>query len=260
MRSADTEGEGEQPGAQTVFMEEEQQAAVIADVATDPDPSGSGAGGPVVLEVGVGRINAIHVVTPVVNEDGSITLQVAKGGVFSYYEFPWPAQDRLTDEKWRALLDAGEAPPPQSWMESFLVEEGEFSQLRDAVQRYQNNVINIYWMPMDAEYYLDASTEWLRAETEAMTAQKNYVGHQLVSSVFRSFDMQSQTQAVVTVREIWQDELFVYADDYPTFSETAGARRGPYTLDVTYTLAPAEDGVSWQVTQAVYANQPPAWQ
>ena len=42
--------------------------------------------------------------------------------------------------------------------------------------------------------------------------------------------------------------------------EPVAGKRGPYTLDVTYTLGPAEDGVSWQVTQAVYANQPPAFQ
>jgi hypothetical protein len=241
-------------------MEEEQQAAVIADVATDPDPSGSGAGGPVVLEVGVGRINVIHVVTPLVNADGSTTLQVAKGGVFSYHEFPWPASDRLTDEKWRTMLDAGDAPPHQDWTQSFLVAEGEYSQLRDAVQRYQTDVVNLYWMPMDAEYYLNPATEWLRAELETMTAQKQYIGHQLVNSVFRSFDMQSETTAVVTVRETWQDELFVYSGDYPGFDEPVAGKRGPYTLDVTYTLGPAEDGVSWQVTQAVYANQPPAFQ
>jgi hypothetical protein len=35
------------------------------------------ADGPVVLEVGVGRIDEIHVIVPVIEDDGTITLQVA---------------------------------------------------------------------------------------------------------------------------------------------------------------------------------------
>jgi len=48
-------------------------------------------------------------------------LQIAKGGVFAYYEFPWPASDRLTDEKWQALLKSGQAPEQPEWTKSFVV-------------------------------------------------------------------------------------------------------------------------------------------
>ena len=51
-----------------------------------------------VLEVGTGNANVIYVVVPV---DG--TLRVARGAVFSYYQFPWEASDRLTDSKWRQM-------------------------------------------------------------------------------------------------------------------------------------------------------------
>ncbi len=34
-------------------------------------------------------------------------------------------------------------------------------------------------------------------------------------------------------------------------------RRGPYTLDVTYTLEKSGDW--WRITRIVYANQPPDW-
>jgi len=40
--------------------------------------------------------------------------------VFSYFEFPWPASDRLTDEQWNAMLDAGKAPDAPEWAGSFL--------------------------------------------------------------------------------------------------------------------------------------------
>ena len=95
MAAADTPS-GE-PGAIS-YMEEDPQAAVIADVATDPDPDNDGAPNPVVLEVGVGRVSAIHVVVPLIEADGSLRLQVAKGGIFSYYEFQWPA-DRPADRR-----------------------------------------------------------------------------------------------------------------------------------------------------------------
>ncbi len=88
-----------------------------------------------VLEEAVGRVNPIYVVVPIVEQDGSTYLQVAKGGVFSYYEFPWPIADRLTDEKWRGMLDDGSAPPVPEWTSSFLVDELEFGELSRAVSR-----------------------------------------------------------------------------------------------------------------------------
>ncbi|MCZ7596893.1 MAG: DUF3160 domain-containing protein [Gammaproteobacteria bacterium] len=116
MAAADTDTDD--PYAQPV-MDEEPQAAVIADVATDPDPEGDGSGEAAVLQVGVGRVNEMYAVVPMTADDGTTYLQVAKGGVFSYYEFPWPANDRLTDEKWRQMLDQGNAPPLQPWITGF---------------------------------------------------------------------------------------------------------------------------------------------
>jgi hypothetical protein len=43
----------------------------------------------------------------------------------------------------------------------------------------------------------------------------------------------------------------------PYFEEPAIAERGPYTLDVTYTLERYDS--TWQVTRAVYANERPGW-
>ena len=71
---------------------QECPAAIIADIATDPD-SGS------VLEVGTGDPSDIFVVIRV---DGKIKL--AKGSVYSFYQFTWPMDDRLTDSKWRQML------------------------------------------------------------------------------------------------------------------------------------------------------------
>jgi len=87
---------------------EDNPAALIADVATDP--------GGQVLEEGTGFVSNIYVVVPV---DGK--LRIAKGAVFSYYEFPWPARDRLTDQTWKKMLEDDNKPTPPSWTNDYTV-------------------------------------------------------------------------------------------------------------------------------------------
>jgi hypothetical protein len=236
------------------LLDEEQQVALVADVATDPGADGSA---PVVLEEAVGRVNPIYAVVPIVDADGSTYLQVAKGGVFSQYEFPWPANDRLTDEKWRQILTDGNQPPLADWMNSFLVEQGEYSDLTHAIFSFQQSLTNAYWSLGYGDPYPDASLTQYMPELQSLRAAKQYVGHQLINSQFRSFDRQSDTKAVVTVRETWLDNLYQFSGDYANYDEPSIAQRGPYNLDVAYTLE-FKDGY-WQVTNEVYANQPLAW-
>ncbi|NMB35301.1 MAG: DUF3160 domain-containing protein [Firmicutes bacterium] len=84
----------------------ENPAALVADVATDPNGR--------VLEEATGHISEIYAVVPV---DGS--LRIARGGVYTHYEFSWPLADRLTDKKWQEMLDSGQAPPQARWTETF---------------------------------------------------------------------------------------------------------------------------------------------
>jgi len=107
LAAADQEGEGRP------FFEEDDQAALVADVATDPNGQ--------VLEEAIGRIFEIFAVVP----DGDGGLHIAKGGVFSYYEFSWPMSDRLTDEKWRVMLAVGDAPDQPEWTAAFISERSE---------------------------------------------------------------------------------------------------------------------------------------
>ena len=86
---------------------DENPAAIVSDVATDPNGQ--------VLEEATGKISEIYVVVPV---DGK--LKIAKGGVYSYYEFTWPMSDRLTDKKWRELLSSEQAPALPSWTNVFI--------------------------------------------------------------------------------------------------------------------------------------------
>ena len=66
-------------------------AAIVADIATDPNGS--------VLEVATGNPSVIYVVVQV---DGKI--KIASGSVYSFYQFSWPMDDRLTDSKWRQMM------------------------------------------------------------------------------------------------------------------------------------------------------------
>ncbi len=256
--SADMDVEMEGIGT-PVNMAEDQQAAVIADVATDPAPSGSSE--PVVLEVGVGRINEIYAVVPVVDVDGQPILQVAKGGVFTYYEFPWPAADRLTDEKWRQMLQDGNAPGKPEWMNGFIIQDPSYSDLSSGVRSFQNNLTNIYWEP--AYYVEDLSPilESYRAELNGLAQAHQYIGHQLINMNFRSIDLQSATRAVVTVRETWKDQLYAYSGEYPNHDEPVMAERGPYPLDVTYVLEFVQEPNQsyWNVVQYLLNNAVPAW-
>jgi hypothetical protein len=229
---------------------------VIADVATNPNPPAT------VLEEGVGRVNPIYVVVPIVETDGDIYLQVNKGGVFSYYEFPWPIEDRLTDEKWRLMLDEGKAPPPPEWTQSFLVEAAEYDELSRAIFQFQQSLTSAYWYQQELVMpdLVDAVAQ-INSQIKSWQAEKRYLGHQLVSSQIRSFDLETDSKAVVTVRETWLDNIYSYQGDYPDYIEGSIAERGPYELDVTYTLERMgeETGQTWQVTRIVYANQPPEW-
>lgn len=68
-------------------------AAVVVDIATDPNGA--------VLEAATGNPSDIYVVVKV---DGKI--KIARGAVYSFYQFAWPMEDRLTDSKWRQMIGA----------------------------------------------------------------------------------------------------------------------------------------------------------
>ena len=86
----------------------EDEMPVIADVHTDANSE-------FVLEEGVGYPFNIYVICNIEGE-----LKVTRGAAFSYYEFPWPMQDRLTDEAWITMLQSNEPPLLPIWTESFL--------------------------------------------------------------------------------------------------------------------------------------------
>jgi Protein of unknown function (DUF3160)/Bacterial SH3 domain len=78
----------------------------------------SGAGSSV-LEVGVGNVDRIYVVVSLEDK-----WEIAQGGVFSYYEFSQPRDQRLTDEEWRDRLASGNMEMPV-WASIFVFPGGQ---------------------------------------------------------------------------------------------------------------------------------------
>lgn len=89
-------------------VDRDQDAAIVADIATGVSEDGS----TIVLEVGTGRFDRILVIVP-----GTEGFQVAVGAVYAFHEFVSETGERLTDESWREILDAGAAPARPAWQE-----------------------------------------------------------------------------------------------------------------------------------------------
>lgn len=88
----------------------DQKAALVADVATGTNDLMS----LVVLEEGVGQPTFIYVVLP------DSPWRVGVGAVFTYYEFEVAPSDRMTDETWQAMVEAGTNPPQPEWTQLFI--------------------------------------------------------------------------------------------------------------------------------------------
>ncbi len=84
------------------------KTVLIADVHTDGNTG-------IVLEEGTGYLKTL--VATYKLTDGHILLGV--GPVFSYYEFKQPMAKRLTDERWREMLNADHPSEPE-WIKSFV--------------------------------------------------------------------------------------------------------------------------------------------
>ncbi len=89
--------------------DDDQKTLLVADVHTDNNSQ-------TVLEEGVGYLDFLVVKV----KDGGGNWRYCVGPVFSYYEFTVPMSDRLTDEAWTDMLEAGDAPDRPRWTEDFL--------------------------------------------------------------------------------------------------------------------------------------------
>ena len=84
-----------------MITSQEFPAAVVVDIATDPNGR--------ILEAATGNPSVLYVVVKV---DGKVKL--ASGSVYSFYQFEWPLNDRLTDAKWCQMM--GIAPDEEGYL------------------------------------------------------------------------------------------------------------------------------------------------
>src|SRR5690606_156597 len=90
----------------------DKEIAVVADVYTNNQGEKAG-----ILHAAVGYGNDIYVVVEI---EGYLYL--TKGSTFSYYEFPVPLNQRMTDEEWQKMLKAGKQYPVEQWLEEVILQ------------------------------------------------------------------------------------------------------------------------------------------
>ncbi|MCC7535908.1 MAG: DUF3160 domain-containing protein [Deltaproteobacteria bacterium] len=86
-----------------LLSDRDRDMAIVADVFTWR-PTGEA------VEVGIAHPDLVYALIPTPN--GPV---VARGAVMSYREMLQPIGDRLTDESWRAMIAAGNAPERPAW-------------------------------------------------------------------------------------------------------------------------------------------------
>ncbi len=71
---------------------DELPCPLVVDIATNLDKNS-------VLEAATGLASKVYVAVPV---DG--TIRICSGSVYTFYQFDWPLNDRLTDSRWRLMM------------------------------------------------------------------------------------------------------------------------------------------------------------
>lgn len=224
------------------------QAAVVADVATNPNRG-------IVLQEGVGRVFDIYVVVPIADR-----LVLAQGGVFSHYEFTQPLNERLNDTQWRSMLDSGNTPSRAPWSNSFIVEEQADQALAETIRSFNDALVQAFWYTnpgIVADYLGEEEMHDTSLFIKNLEADGHFMGSKRYSLQFQSFDFQDARHATVTTREVWKDEL--YSGDPIQWESKKLQARGPYGLHVTYTMEQQEDD-TWLIMRIVLKGEVPEWE
>lgn len=134
------------------------RAALVADVHTD---TVSG----LVLHEATGNPMVVFVAVP--TEEGEVFL--ARGAMYSHYEFTLPMSERLTDEDWWAMLESDEAPQMAEWMGSFVLELGH-----SAMQPSSEHVLNLVEIGQDASSQPPAASLLLLPNAALLEIRKEH--------------------------------------------------------------------------------------
>jgi hypothetical protein len=134
----------------------------------------------------------------------------------------------------------------------------------DGVRFFHRQMVSDLWYDPVAGYdqlrkagNLNALHQFMLSQLEPLAKARQYEGRQNIETNYRSFDLKDRNTAIVTTREVWRGQLHNYAPD-PTENGPKIAVRGPYTLDITYTLIKDREG-RWSVSNVVVNGSLPAW-
>ncbi len=234
------------------FFQQEPRAAIITDIATDPQSAQ-------VLQIGTGYVYNMYVIVPVGDK-----LWLMRGAVSSFYQFKQPLSNRLTDEQWWKMLDAGKAPPLPAWTATFITDKSVDADLAISIKRLQDRINYMLWYDPSGDLKALSSSQkgvdkYLVTQLTPLAKAKQYEGRQIIETSYRSVDMKNATTAIVTTRETWRGELYNESPNGPDEDGMKVAERGPYTVDVTYTLTYDTKLKAWGVTNLVVNGKLPDW-
>jgi hypothetical protein len=235
-------------------------AALIADIATDA-ASGN------VLEIGTGNIFNIFATVPIGGK-----LVVARGAVYSYYEFPHPMTDRLTDESWQTLLgqpsndtpdgdpnsNTAQAPALPGWTASFSAPNGSESTFQKAIQNLQGQLSGALYFFEDGTPSDDALGHFINDQMAPLRKSGENEARQLVSTRYDPIQLSSDgNTATVVAAETWQAQLRPRTEQGCAGTTVLG-HRGPYTIHMQYVFTRSADS-DWALTSVRMLDAPPAW-
>ncbi len=98
-----------------MLTQKEYHMALVADV-----HSSSGT----VLEEAVGGPAILYVIVPL-----GRTLQIARGAIFTHYQFTRPASKRMTDDQWKSQVIRGKLPHTWPWLKSLMTRQPKRSKV-----------------------------------------------------------------------------------------------------------------------------------
>ncbi|MGD2061161.1 MAG: DUF3160 domain-containing protein [Acidimicrobiia bacterium] len=145
------------------FPDQDLNSALVADIMRTTYE---------VLEIGTGNVDSVYVLVP--TDEGR--FQIAKGAVYSYYEFWRPSDEgRLTDEEWWSLLESN-PPERPDWQSPLFSAEVSYdtglepgltcADLAGAVDGYED--VLAYWIASQQPGQLDSDGNGLPCDRTPM--------------------------------------------------------------------------------------------
>jgi uncharacterized protein YraI len=219
---------------------------LVADIAFNPSTG--------VLEVGTGTIFDIYATFPVNGK-----LITARGGVYSYYEFQQPLNNRLNDDQWQQMVTTGKTPPLPAWTATFMGHSNVDTNLVKSVYNFATGLIQGLWQ--DGQIQAQGPEfNYYYKQLNALQAAHQYEGRNQLDVSFVDYKLSADGKtATVTTHETWQGKLYQNTPQNCGVGAQIG-QRGPYVITMTYvfTQQSSQNFTYWKLIN-VSGTDAPAW-